>query len=462
MARGDEVEVTDGFTDNGDLIDIAKRLQLSLIKKPLAFDQLIAEDKKNRKKERKQVLVYLCQLLQLRFLNRAALLTEGDTDSDGSITKQRHICTLQQVEDLKTLIRIFPLWSTGILLCTPITVQLSLVVLQVLAMDRHVGSRFQIPAGSMVVFGIIGTSITVALIDRFLIPSWKKLTGKTSSPLQRIGLGHILTILSMAISALVESRRLSMARAHNLKGNSVVSMSALWLVPQLVAVGVAEGFHFPAQVSLYYQEFPKSLKSTAGAMVALFIGIAFYLGIAMIDLLKKTTGWLPNGINDGRMDNVYWVLTVIGIANFGYYMLDTYNGNFSKFGTLIERDDEREGERTGSQKGSPGSKWNLKVNSGRNVRKDSDHKKVISDSLVRRSTTFFFSNFPDTWNENGLWKVFYKHGHIMDIFIAKKKSVAGRRFGFARFVGLDDYKQLEKQLNDVRIESFNLRVNLVK
>ena len=259
--------------------------------------------------------------LSYRFLNRAALLTEGDADSYGSITKRWNLCTLQQVEDLKTLIRISPLWSTGILLCTPITIQLSLVVLQALSMDRHVGSRFEIPAGSMIVFVMISTSIALALIDRFLIPTWQKFTGKTPSPLQRIGLGHTLTISSMAISALVESRRLSMARAHNLNGNSVVPMSTLCLVPPLVVIGAAEAFHFPAQSSLYYQEFPKSLKSTAAAMVAVFLGIAFYLGTSVVHLLRKTTGWLPDGINDGRMDNVYWVLTVIGITNFGYYLV---------------------------------------------------------------------------------------------------------------------------------------------
>ncbi|KAI3746227.1 hypothetical protein L6452_08651 [Arctium lappa] len=256
-----------------------------------------------------------------KFLNRAALLTEGDTNSDGSITKPWNLCTLQQVEDLKTLIRISPLWSTGILLCTPIAIQLSLIVLQALAMDRHLGSHFQISAGSMIVFVMIATSIALTLIDSFLIPTWRNLTGRTPSPLQRIGLGHILTISSMAISALVESRRLSVARSHNLNGNSVVPMSTLWLVPQLVAVGVAEAFHFPGQVSLYYQEFPKSLKSTAAAMVAVFIGIAFYLGTAVVDLIRKTTRWLPDGINDGRMDNVYWVLTATGIANFGYYLV---------------------------------------------------------------------------------------------------------------------------------------------
>ncbi|KAJ0810879.1 putative proton-dependent oligopeptide transporter family, MFS transporter superfamily [Helianthus annuus] len=81
-------------------------------------------------------------------------------------------------------------------------------------------------------------------------------------------------------------------------------MSVFWMVPQLVVVGVGEAFLFPGQVVFYYQEFLKSIKSTAAAMVVVIIGIAFYLGIAVVNLIRKTTGWLPDGVSDGRMDNV--------------------------------------------------------------------------------------------------------------------------------------------------------------
>nr|GFA36289.1 protein NRT1/ PTR FAMILY 2.7-like [Tanacetum cinerariifolium] len=125
----------------------------------------------------------------------------------------------------------------------------------------------------------------------------------------------------MGISAIVESRRLATARTHNLHGNSVVPMSTFWIVPQLVVVGVGEAFMLPGQVSLFYQEFPKSLNSTAAAMLSLLLGIAFYLATAVIHVLKNTTGWLPDGINDGRMDNVYWVLAILGLINFGYFLV---------------------------------------------------------------------------------------------------------------------------------------------
>ncbi|XP_017982980.1 PREDICTED: protein NRT1/ PTR FAMILY 2.7 [Theobroma cacao] len=257
-----------------------------------------------------------------RFLNRASLKAEGDIGSDGSIAKPWSLCTVQHVEDLKSLIRIFPLWSSSIFLSIPIAIQGSLTILQALSTDRHLGQHFKIPAGSVPVIVLISTSIFLTLIDRFLCPMWQKLTRKPPSALQRIGVGHVLNVLGMAVSALVESKRLKMVHAHNLRSqpSSIVPMSALWLFPQLVLVGVGEAFHFPGQVALYYQEFPASLRSTATAMIAMILGIAYYLSTAIIDLLRRVTSWLPDNINNGRLDTVYWTLTVVGVLNFGYFL----------------------------------------------------------------------------------------------------------------------------------------------
>ncbi|KAK9998451.1 hypothetical protein SO802_018054 [Lithocarpus litseifolius] len=261
--------------------------------------------------------------MSFRFLNRAAFKTEGDVGSDGSIAKPWRICTIQEVEDLKTLIRIFPLWLSGIFLSTPIGVQGSLTILQALTMDRHLGPHFQIPAGSILVLCMISTSVFLAIIDHFLCPMWQKLTRRSPTSLQRIGLGHVLNILSMAISALVEAKRLKTAQAHHIQGQpgAIVPMLALWLFPQLVLVGIGEAFHFPGQIALYYQEFPMALRSTSTAMIAMIIGIAYYLSTALVDLVRRVTGWLPNNINNGRLDNVYWLLVVVGVLNFGYYLV---------------------------------------------------------------------------------------------------------------------------------------------
>ena len=140
----------------------------------------------------------------------------------------------------------------------------------------------------------------------------------------------MFNVLSMAVSALVEARRL---RNHRQDGQ----MLALWLFPQLILVGIAEAFHFPGQVALYYQEFPVSLRSTATAMISLIVGISFYLSTALIDLFRRTTNWLPDNIDDGRVDNVYWVLAVIGVINFGYFIVCAMLYKFQNVGKAVEK-----------------------------------------------------------------------------------------------------------------------------
>ncbi|XP_050139588.1 protein NRT1/ PTR FAMILY 2.7-like isoform X1 [Malus sylvestris] len=258
-----------------------------------------------------------------RFLNRAAQKIEGDMKSDGSIAKPWSLCTTQQVEDFKTVIRIFPLWSTALFLATPIAIQSSMSVLQALTMDRHIGSHFTLPSSSVIVVVLFSTSIFLTLIDRFLCPMWQKFTGQSPSPLQRVGVGHILTILSMAVSAVMESKRLKIVQEHHLQDQpgTIVPMSIFWLFPQLVLVGIGEAFHFPGQVALYYQEFPMSLRSTSTAMISLIIGIAYYVSTGVVNVVQRVTGWLPNNLNNGKLDNVYWMLAVLGVINFGYYLV---------------------------------------------------------------------------------------------------------------------------------------------
>ncbi|XP_050214230.1 protein NRT1/ PTR FAMILY 2.7-like [Mercurialis annua] len=247
-----------------------------------------------------------------RFLNRAAIKTEGDIKPDGSIAKPWRICSVQQVEDFKTLITIFPIWSSNILVAIPIAVQLSLTVLQALAMDRHLGKHFQIPAGSISVLVLITNSITVPLIDRIFNPCWRLITRKYPTPFQIVGVGHGMNVISMVISALVESQRLKLTDGQ---------MSVTWLFPQLILVGIGEAFHFPGQVSLYYKEFPVSFRSTGTAIISFIIGVSFYLSTGLIAVVEKVTNWLPDNINEGRVDNVYWVMVGLGVINFVYYLI---------------------------------------------------------------------------------------------------------------------------------------------
>ncbi|KAF8652433.1 hypothetical protein HU200_062763 [Digitaria exilis] len=257
------------------------------------------------------------------FLNRAALITDGDAiAADGSVTRPWRVCTVQQVEDFKAVLRILPLWSAAIFLSVSIGVQINFTILQALVMDRAVG-HFTVPAGSIFTGCLIAVVVSLGLLDRVLLPLWRRATGHDPTPLQRIGAGHVITIASMAASAVIERQRMATVRAHGEEGDPawVSPMSAMWLLLPFALSGAGEALHFPGQVTLYYQEFPPSLKNTATGMVAMIVALGFYLSTALIGIVRRATPWLPDNMNASRLENLYWLLAVLVAVNFGYYML---------------------------------------------------------------------------------------------------------------------------------------------
>ncbi|GKC76591.1 NRT1/ PTR family 2.7-like protein [Tanacetum coccineum] len=258
-----------------------------------------------------------------RFLNRGAIKTE----SDGPKSKSWSLSSVQEVEDLKMLIRIMPLCSSSVMLNGLVGMFNNFTILQALSMDRHLGgSTFQIPAASFLFFNTLATSVSIVILDRFIFPMWQKVAGSPLTAIQRIGVGHVLTVIGLVSSALVEAQRIHVAREQHLVGltmvtTTIVTFSALWLMVPLTIIGVSEAFFFPGQILLYYQEFPTSLRSTSTAMISLLVAVGFYLSTGITSLIRKSTAWLMDDLNDGRLDIVYWLLAAIGAVNFGYFLI---------------------------------------------------------------------------------------------------------------------------------------------
>ncbi|KAL1203249.1 Protein NRT1/ PTR FAMILY 2.5 [Cardamine amara subsp. amara] len=267
-----------------------------------------------------------------RFLNRAALKTEEDNPSGDYTNSMWRLCSVQEVEDFKAVLRLLPLWSAVIFLSTPVAVQMSMTVLQAMVMDRGIGPHFKVPAGSLQVIVLVSTCLFLLLNNWTIYPMIQKLIRKPLTPLQKVGIGHVFNIISMAISAVVEAKRLKTVENGH-------PMSVLWLFPALVTVGIGEAFHFPANIAVFYGEFPESLKNTATSLTSVVIGISFYVSTALIDLIQRTTAWLPDDINHGRVDNVYWVLVIGGFLNLGYFLVCSW---VYKYRNLKEDDHEQD------------------------------------------------------------------------------------------------------------------------
>ncbi|KAG1347527.1 protein NRT1/ PTR FAMILY 2.9 [Cocos nucifera] len=273
---------------------------------------------------------------QLRFLDKAAMVTTADEiKPNGYAANPWRLCSIQQVEEVKCLARIVPVWSTGIIFYLAIVQETTYVIFQAFQADRRFGkSKFQIPAASINVFAMLALTIWVPIYDRILVPQFRRITGREGglTLLQRMGIGIILSIIAMVISGLVEERRRSYALHRpnlgiTLTGGAISSMSSFWLVPQLVLLGVAEAFNLISQIEFYYKEFPENMRSVAGGLLLSGIACANYLSGFMVTLLHRTTGhngkenWLAGDLNKGRLDYFYYLIAIIGVLNFMVFIV---------------------------------------------------------------------------------------------------------------------------------------------
>jgi peptide/histidine transporter 3/4 len=271
-----------------------------------------------------------------RCLDKAAIITdENQINLDGTAANPWKLCSVQQVEEVKCLLRIIPVWSTSILYQIPLLQQQTYAVFQALQMDRRLGSTsFKVPAATYIIFTMLTLTIWIPLYDRIIVPFLQRLTGKDGgiTLVQRMGIGMILAILCTVVSGLVEENRRHIALTRpplgqTNKGGSISSMSGMWLIPQLALSGLSEGFNYIAQIEFYYKQFPENMRSIAGS--AFFAGgaLANYLSGVLVSIVhqitsgSKTGDWLDDDLNKGKLDYFYYVIAGLGILNFGYFLL---------------------------------------------------------------------------------------------------------------------------------------------
>ena len=270
-----------------------------------------------------------------RFLDKAAIITDGDQiNLDGSATNPSKLCSIQQVEEVKCLLRIIPIWSTSILYHIPLIQQQTYAVFQALQMDRRLGTSFEVPAATYVIFTMITLTIWIPLYDRIIVPFLQRLTGKEGglTLLQRMGIGMVLAMLCTIVSGLVEEKRRHIALTRptigiTSKGGAISSLSAMWLIPQLSLSGLSEGFNYIAQIEFYYKQFPENMRSIAGSSFFAGAAISNYLSGFLVTIVHRITSgsksgdWLDDDLNKGKLDCFYYVIVGLGILNFGYFLL---------------------------------------------------------------------------------------------------------------------------------------------
>lgn len=248
------------------------------------------------------------------------------------------LSTVEQVEELKALLRIVPIWSSGMIMQINLC-QSTFPLLQAVSMDRHLTSGFEIPAASFSMFVVVAVILWVVLYDRAFLPLASRLKGRRFrlSTKRRMGFGIFLSFLAMVVSSTVEAFR-----------RSLITMSALWLVPQNFLTGFAEASNAIAQNEFYFSELPRSMSSIASTLLGVGMCLANLVAsfiMNTVDYLSRRGGnesWISTDIDEGHYDYYYLVLAGLSMANMVYFFVCSISFGKLKEEGKVEEEEEDE------------------------------------------------------------------------------------------------------------------------
>ncbi|KAK4277000.1 hypothetical protein QN277_015074 [Acacia crassicarpa] len=268
---------------------------------------------------------------KLRFLNKACIIKDlsQDLTPDGRASNPWNLCTVDQVEELKVIFKVFPIWISGIMLAVGLS-QNSFVVLEASSMDRHITSNFQIPAGSFDTFMLVSVVICIVFYDRVFVFMASRIMGRPTrvGVKLKMGLGMFSSCLAIASMAAVESirRKTAVEQGYSEHPEAAVNISAMWLLPKEILDGIAEAFNPVGQNEFYLTEMPQSLSCMASSLVGLGTSAGSLVTSLILNLVDKfsssggNVSWLSSNINKGHYEYYYGLLCVLCLLNFVYYL----------------------------------------------------------------------------------------------------------------------------------------------
>ncbi|EAY79653.1 hypothetical protein OsI_34797 [Oryza sativa Indica Group] len=227
-------------------------------------------------------------------------------------------CSVTQVEEVKILLRMLPIWVTSVLYAASLGQTATTFVQQGNAMNTKIGS-FSVPAASLNSAEVIFMMIWVVFQDTVVVPIARRYTGNPAglTQLQRMGVGRLLAVPALAVAAVLETWRLRSVRDG---GN----LSIAWQLPQFVILACSDVFCGIAQLEFFYSEAPVSMRSLCSAFSFLALSLGYYVNSLVVSIVAVVTttsnkGWLPADLNDGHLDYYFWLWTGISAINFVVY-----------------------------------------------------------------------------------------------------------------------------------------------
>ncbi|KAG8654721.1 protein NRT1/ PTR FAMILY 4.5 [Manihot esculenta] len=262
---------------------------------------------------------------QFRFLDRAAIVRTNNGASTSITPGPWSLCTVTQIEETKILLRMLPIILSTVFMNTCLAQLQTFTTQQSTTMDTSfIG--FHIPGPSIPVIPLLFMFVLIPIYDRIFVPLARKITGIPTGVryLQRIGVGLVLSAISMTVAGFVETHRKSVAVEHNMVDSvEPLPMSVFWLGFQYAIFGAADLFTLVGLLEFFYAESSAGMKSLSTAISWCSLAIGYFMSSVVVTIVNKVSGgWLAsNNLNRDKLNYFYWLLAGMSIVNFGIYLV---------------------------------------------------------------------------------------------------------------------------------------------
>lgn len=264
---------------------------------------------------------------RFKILDKAAVIVDlNELDNNGKPKNGWRLCSLQQVEQLKSVIALLPVWLSGIGCFIGMQQMSSFGIFQAIQMNKKIGNKFEIPPAWMGLTPMIALSIWIIIYESIYIPRMQKRNNDESGRLTmetRFQIGIVMSVLCMVVAGLTEMKRRNSA-LENRSFESPITVALL--MPQFALSGLIEAFAAIALLELLTTQWPKNMRTFAGAVFFLSLSIASYCTSILVNIVKKLTGlngntsWMGgNDLNKNRLDYYYYTIAGLGVINLLYF-----------------------------------------------------------------------------------------------------------------------------------------------
>lgn len=242
-------------------------------------------------------------------------------DASGESRDPWRLCTLNQVEEIKLMLGLTPIWLAS-LYFNIVQAQVStFFTKQGSTMVTSMGPHLKLPPASLQFISGLTIIIIIPIYDRLFVPMARKLTARPTgiTMLQRIGIGLCFSILTMLVAAMVESKRVKLASNHGILDSpkAIVPIRVWWLLPQYVLSGILDAFAIVGLQHLFYDQMPEAMRSLGAALYISNAGVGNFLSSAIIAIVEKASKgkWLGNNLNRAHLHFFYFLLAGLGVLD---------------------------------------------------------------------------------------------------------------------------------------------------